>query len=54
MNEQAPTSPAAPERDASQRKPWVNPEIQELDHELTGSAVSGPTSDGGGGYSGTV
>ena len=46
MKEQAPTPPAAAEREASLRKPWVKPEIQELDHEFTNEQKFGSGSDG--------
>ena len=55
MNEQPPAPPAALDESAQERKIWVKPEIQELDHELTetgggsslnyfdGYGYSGPT-----------
>ena len=56
MNEQPITPPAALEGNAPERKIWVKPEIQELDHELTnsGSAPSPNHYDGNGYSSGAV
>ncbi len=44
MNEQPPAPTAALDENAPEKKTWIRPEIQELDHELT-AAATGPGAD---------
>ncbi len=53
MNEQPFTPPAVLDKDAPERKAWVKPEIQELDHELTALRSAGSISGDLLGYSAT-